>query len=70
LNYEAHDYHQPSDEVRPTWNFDGMVEDAQFGFLAALEIANAEQTPTWVAGDEFESARKASLAALAALAPR
>jgi len=47
-----------------------MVEDAQFGFLAALEIANAEQTPTWVAGDEFESARKASPAALAALAPR
>lgn len=74
LSYEAHDYHQPSDEIGPTWNFDGMVEDAQFGFFAALEIANAEQSPTWVQGDEFEAARKASLAALStsasAAAPR
>jgi hypothetical protein len=62
VNYEAHDYHQPSDEIRPTWNFDGMIEDAQFGFLAALEIANADRAPTWVPGDEFEAARKASLA--------
>ncbi len=61
-SYEAHDYHQPSDELRPAWNFDGMAEDAQLGFLAALEIANADRAPTWVAGDEFEAVRKASLA--------
>jgi hypothetical protein len=40
-----YDYHQPSDEIRPDWNFDGMVEDAQIGFFAALEIANADQAP-------------------------
>jgi hypothetical protein len=51
-DYEAHDYHQPSDEIRPTWEFDGMIEDAQFGFLAAWGIANAEQGPSWVAGAE------------------
>jgi hypothetical protein len=64
LYYEAHDYHQPSDEIRPTWNFDGMVEDAQFGFRVALEIANAEPVPSWVSGDEFEAPRKAALRAL------
>jgi Zn-dependent M28 family amino/carboxypeptidase len=62
LRYESHDYHQPSDELRPDWNFDGMVEDAQIGFFVALEIANADQAPRWVPGDEFEAARKASLA--------
>jgi Zn-dependent M28 family amino/carboxypeptidase len=62
LRYESHDYHQPSDEIRPDWNFDGMVEDAQIGFFAALEIANADQAPRWVPGDEFDAARKASLA--------
>jgi Zn-dependent M28 family amino/carboxypeptidase len=61
LSYEANHYHQPSDQLTDAWNFDGMVEDARFGFLAALAIANAEQAPTWVAGDEFEAARKASL---------
>jgi Zn-dependent M28 family amino/carboxypeptidase len=54
LYYEAHNYHQPSDELRPEWNFDGMVEDAQFGFLVVLEIANADRAPTWFPGDEFE----------------
>jgi Zn-dependent M28 family amino/carboxypeptidase len=63
LRYESHDYHQPSDEIRPDWNFDGMVEDAQLGFFAVLEIANADQAPSWAPGDEFEAARKASLAA-------
>jgi Zn-dependent M28 family amino/carboxypeptidase len=62
LRYESHDYHQPSDEIRPDWNFDGMVQDAQIGFFAVREIANADQAPSWVPGDEFEVARKASLA--------
>ena len=60
LDYEAHRYHQPSDELTDEWNFDGMVEDAQLGFYVALAIADADQAPTWNAGDEFEAARKAS----------
>jgi Zn-dependent M28 family amino/carboxypeptidase len=63
LDYEAHDYHQPSDELRPSWNFEGMVEDACFGFFAAVDIAEAPEAPTWVPGDEFERARKPSGAA-------
>ena len=42
-----------------------MVDDARFGFLAALEIANADHAPSWTPGDEFEAARRAALAAIA-----
>lgn len=60
--YEDQHYHQPSDELTPDWNFAGMIEDAQLGFLAGLVIAEQAALPTWVPGDEFESARKTALA--------
>jgi len=63
--YIANHYHQPSDELTDDWNFDGMVEDARFGFLAGLLIANADELPTWNSGDEFEAARREALARLA-----
>ncbi|HEX4963587.1 MAG TPA: M28 family metallopeptidase [Thermoanaerobaculia bacterium] len=62
-DYEAHRYHQPSDQFDPNWTYDGMIEDARLGFLAALSIANNPTLPTWNAGDEFEAARKAALKA-------
>ena len=58
---DAH-YHQPSDEMTPDWNFDGMIDDARLGFQAGLEIANADKLPAWNPGDEFEAARKKALA--------
>lgn len=61
-NYEAKSYHQPSDEIDDSWNFEGMIEDAQLGFWVGLDVANADAMPTWVSGDEFEAARKAALA--------
>lgn len=60
----AVDYHQPSDEYDPAWNFDGMVDDAVLGFLTGLAIAAADEMPAWVPGDEFEAARFDALAAL------
>ena len=42
-----------------------MIEDSQLGFWTGLTIANADEMPTWVAGDEFEAARKAALAEVA-----
>ena len=62
--YEDRDYHQPSDELRPDWDFSGAVEDARFCFYLGLLAANADQMPTWRPGDEFEAARKKSLAEL------
>jgi Zn-dependent M28 family amino/carboxypeptidase len=61
-HYERTNYHQPSDQIRPDWNFEGMVENAQLGFAAGVQLANADQMPGWVLGDEFEAARKAQLA--------
>jgi Zn-dependent M28 family amino/carboxypeptidase len=60
--WEAKHYHQPSDQLTPDWNFDGMVEDARLGFYAGLDVANSPQLPTWNPGNEFEAARKAALA--------
>jgi Zn-dependent M28 family amino/carboxypeptidase len=62
--YTERDYHQPSDELTPEWNFDGMIQDARFGFWAGLIVANARALPQWNPGDEFEAAREAALDAL------
>jgi Zn-dependent M28 family amino/carboxypeptidase len=66
LAYEASTYHQPSDELTADWNFDGMVDDARFGFRALCAIADADSAPSWLPGDEFEAARKRALSALEA----
>jgi Zn-dependent M28 family amino/carboxypeptidase len=58
-------YHQPSDELREDWRFDGMVDDARFGFWAGLIVANDDAMPTWYPGDEFEAARATALDAKA-----
>jgi len=55
--YTAQHYHQPSDELRDDWNFDGMIQDTQFAFWFGLIIANAPRMPAWNAGDEFEAVR-------------
>jgi Zn-dependent M28 family amino/carboxypeptidase len=59
-------YHTPGDEVEDSWNYEGLTEDAQLAFQLAAAVANADITPTWYAGDEFEAVRKASLAELSA----
>ena len=61
-HYTEVNYHQPSDEYDPNWNLDGMIDDATLGYWTGLAIANADEMPTWNAGDEFEAARLESLA--------
>lgn len=61
-HYTDVNYHQPSDEYDPSWNFEGMISDALIGFWAGLAIANADEMPEWSAGDEFEAARLEALA--------
>ena len=55
------DYHQRSDEYNPQWDLSGAVLDirllAEVGWLAA----NQSNLQSWVAGDEFEAARKAAI---------
>jgi Zn-dependent M28 family amino/carboxypeptidase len=59
-NYNDQHYHRPSDEYRDDWNFSGMEEMAQFGYLIGIEAANAGGLPTWKPGDEFLAAREKS----------
>ena len=56
-HYTDVNYHQPSDEYDDSWNFDGMIADALLGYWIGLAIANADEMPAWVEGDEFEAAR-------------
>lgn len=62
--YTSTDYHQPSDELRPDWDFSGAVEDAQLLFYVGVKVGNAARMPAWRPGDEFEPARRGALAAL------
>jgi len=57
-------YHTPGDEVEESWNLEGLVEDARLAFRLAAAISEADVTPTWYAGDEFEAVRQATLAEL------
>jgi hypothetical protein len=60
--FEATDYHQPSDELRASWDLSGAVEDARLLFHLGLKVANTTAPPTWTPGDELEAVRKKSLA--------
>jgi len=62
--WELKKYHQPSDRLDDSWNFDGMIEDAQLAMLSAWLVAQADAMPAWKPGDEFEAARKRALAAV------
>ena len=62
-HYTEVNYHQPSDEYDPSWNLEGMIQDALLGYWTGLAIANADEMPTWVPGDEFEAARIEALRA-------
>lgn len=67
--WERRNYHQPSDQVEDSWNYDGMIEDAKLSFLAGLSIAGSDTMPAWKAGDEFEAARRKALADASSAAP-
>ncbi|WIG99103.1 M28 family metallopeptidase [Myxococcus sp. SDU36] len=62
--WESKHYHQPSDELRPDWDFSGAVEDVRLFFLLGAHVARKPELPRWNKGDEFESARLQSLEAL------
>ena len=49
-------YHQPSDELRDDWIFDGAMQQAEFALRLAMRLANEPGMPAWNKGDEFEAA--------------
>ena len=59
-DYEAHHYHQPSDEYRADMDFRGDAKLARFGFILGWEAASLPSPIQWQPGDEFEAARRRS----------
>jgi len=58
--YVAKHYHQPSDEVDPTWDLSGAVQDVQLLFEVGYEVANGDKFPEWKAASEFRVKGSAS----------
>ncbi len=59
--YNAKDYHQPSDEFHADWDFSGLAQMARLGVELGWMAATQPQGIGWQPGDEFEAVRKASL---------
>jgi Zn-dependent M28 family amino/carboxypeptidase len=59
-DYNAHHYHQPSDEYRADFDFRGNAKLARFGFVLGWLASEQPKPIEWHAGDEFEAPRKAS----------
>lgn len=58
-DYLMNHYHKPSDKYDPaTWDFSGLVEDAQLLFLVGYELANDTLFPEWKEGSEFKAVRE------------
>lgn len=57
-------YHQPTDELDGSWNFDGFVDDTVLLYEVGQLVADDPGLPSWNPGDEFEAARLEALAAL------
>ena len=58
--FNENDYHNFSDEFRPTWDFRGDAKLVRFGMDLGWQVIAAPAPIRWNAGDEFEAARKAS----------
>jgi len=59
--FVAEHYHQPSDEVDPTWDVSGGAQDVQLLFEVGYQVANGDKWPEWKPGNEFKARRDESL---------
>jgi Zn-dependent M28 family amino/carboxypeptidase len=60
--YEANDYHKPSDQIKPDWDLSGAVDDAQLMLTIGYRILQGDKYPEWKPGTEFKALRDKSLA--------
>jgi Zn-dependent M28 family amino/carboxypeptidase len=56
--YNGKDYHQPSDEYDPAWDFSGGVNDMRLLARLGWQIANAPELPRYNEGDQFGQVRQ------------
>ncbi len=55
--YNDKDYHQPSDEYDPSWDFSGGVDDMRVLAQLAWRVAAQPQLPSYNEGDQFAQIR-------------
>ncbi|HJP58027.1 MAG TPA: M28 family peptidase [Gemmatimonadales bacterium] len=60
-DYTAHRYHQPSDEILPSFNYEGAVQQARVIVRTAAAVAAAPAQPVWNPSSEFRAAGEARL---------
>jgi Zn-dependent M28 family amino/carboxypeptidase len=60
-DFNAHDYHNFSDNYHADWDFAGNAKLDRFGMDLGWQALTAPTTINWLPKDEFEPARKASL---------
>lgn len=56
-DYIARRYHQPADEIQPSWDYTGAVDDMRFLAELGWRIANAAEMPAYHAGEQFARPR-------------
>ena len=54
-HYTAHDYHKPTDIVRPDWDLSGAMEDLELLFRVGYDVAQSDRRPQWKPGSEFKA---------------
>ncbi|HEY2117684.1 MAG TPA: M28 family peptidase [Candidatus Acidoferrum sp.] len=57
-DYVENNYHKPSDEFHPGWDFQGLAKMASFGYELGVAAAQQPDLIQWLPNDEFEPARK------------
>lgn len=60
--YVRNDYHQPSDEYDPKWDWSGAVQEMQLYYVLGRSLAMTRDWPNWHKGDEFRLIRDRSRA--------
>jgi Zn-dependent M28 family amino/carboxypeptidase len=56
--YNTANYHQPSDQLRDSWDFKGMIQEAEIALAIGMKISNAPQMPKFNEGDEFARVKR------------
>jgi len=55
--YNTAHYHQPSDEMRDTWDYRGMIQEAEIALAIGRRISDMPEKPKFNPGDEFARGR-------------
>ena len=61
-DYGNNRYHQPSDEILPSFDYEGAAQQLRVVLRTALAVAAAPAQPVWNAGSEFRKAGEARVA--------